>query len=63
MMVVLEYCSGGNLKKALQRDARDSQRRLVVPYIEPAPPRFLDLPGFLDIYRLRVLFGTLPQSA
>jgi hypothetical protein len=28
-MVILEYCGGGNLHKALQKDARNAERRLV----------------------------------
>jgi hypothetical protein len=33
MMVILEYCGGGNLHKALQKDARSAQRRLVCPLL------------------------------
>ncbi len=29
MMVILEYCGGGNLQKALKKDARSATRRLV----------------------------------
>jgi hypothetical protein len=30
-MVILEYCGGGNLHKALQKDAKAKDRRLVRP--------------------------------
>jgi hypothetical protein len=29
MMVILEFCGGGNLQKALKQDARSTIRRLV----------------------------------
>jgi hypothetical protein len=33
MMVILEYCGGGNLHKALQKDAKTVERRLVRPFL------------------------------
>jgi hypothetical protein len=32
--VILEYCGGGNLHKALQKDGRSAQRRLVCPLVQ-----------------------------
>jgi hypothetical protein len=34
MMVILEYCGGGTLHKALQKDAKTKDRRLVRPSIQ-----------------------------
>jgi hypothetical protein len=34
-MMIMEYCNGGNLQKALQKDLKNKKRRLVRPFFQP----------------------------
>jgi hypothetical protein len=37
-MVILEYCGGGNLRRALQKDGKSATRHLVCPSIKHLYP-------------------------